>query len=152
MPIPFMSEGLKGKSQKLSLELWAKDRSENQPEREVRGGPSDIPRRSSSWPESEACSLSWSGSQQWVPAQLPGTSPSLSLPETPAASSHSSPPARPARFRAEENRPIQVLIPTKGNTSGTSPLDFSTFYSCICTAIFYNAVMQFRHSQTLSPE
>lgn len=71
--------------------------------------------------------------------------------QDPSSQQHSSPGASPTRFRAEETRPIQVLIPTRGKT-GTSPLDFSTFYSCICTAIFYNAVMQFRHSQTLSPE
>lgn len=58
----------------------------------------------------------------------------------------------PLELKAQEIRPIQVPIPTPGKTPRMSRLDFSKFYSCICTAIFYNAVMQFRHSQTLSPE
>ena len=57
----------------------------------------------------------------------------------------------PPRWRAGEPDPFKSWLQHKEKKSRTNRFDFS-FYSCICTAIFYNAVMQFRHSQTLSPE
>lgn len=62
------------------------------------------------------------------------------------------PPAKTFPTGAKRLDPLPCLSPCKNRSSEKAGSTFQCFILMFCTAIFYNALMQFRHSQTLSPE